>query len=197
MKIKIFMLTLFVSGSILAQNFSGRATYKTHRKSPSMELDSISMPGDAAMQEKLQAQLNANKVNLNLDAPLFKLRADHIETTLRVFRNDYKKMMSKELGDNLSKYKNYQKIYRRSIRKHEESMKEQKSLTEQLDNLHKGVIAGEITKEEFKVYYRTEKIDVEKQLQRSKEISKSLYEIEPEYTRLTTYFEPLLAELQP
>jgi hypothetical protein len=147
--------------------------------------------------EKLQAQLNANKVNLNLDAPLFKLRADHIETTLRVFRNDYKKMMSKELGDNLSKYKNYQKIYRRSIRKHEESMKEQKSLTEQLDNLHKGVTAGEITKEEFKVYYRTEKIDVEKQLQRSKEISKSLYEIEPEYTRLTTYFEPLLAKLQP
>ena len=59
MSTKIFMLTLFVSGSILAQNFSGRATYKTHRKSPSMQLDSISMPGDAAMQEKLQAQFEA------------------------------------------------------------------------------------------------------------------------------------------
>ena len=59
MKIKIFILTLFVSGSILAQNFSGRATYKTHRKSPSMQLDSISMPGDPAMQEKLQAQFEA------------------------------------------------------------------------------------------------------------------------------------------
>jgi len=59
MKIKIFILTLFVSGSILAQNFSGRATYKTHRKSPSMQLDSTSMPGDPEMQEKLQAQFEA------------------------------------------------------------------------------------------------------------------------------------------
>lgn len=147
--------------------------------------------------EELQAQLEANKENLNLDAPLFRLRAGHVETTLRTFRNDYKESMSKELGDNLSKYKNYKKIYMRSVRKHEESMKEQESLTQQLSNLLKSVRSGEISKDEFKVYYRTEKLDVDKLRQKSKEISKSLYEIEPEYIRLTAYFEPFLIALQP
>ncbi len=147
--------------------------------------------------KKLQAQLEANKENLNLDAPLFKLRADHVESTLRTFRNKYKQRMSKELGDNLSKYKNYKKIYLRSVRKYEESVKEQEALTKQLDNLRKSIKSGQITKDEFKVYHRTEKMDVEKLLQQSKEISKNLYEIEPEYRRLTAYFEPLLTELQP
>ena len=85
----------------------------------------------------------------------------------------------------------------RSVRKHEESMKEQESLTQQLSNLLKSVRSGEISKDEFKVYYRTEKLDVDKLRQKSKEISKSLYEIEPEYIRLTAYFEPFLIALQP
>lgn len=59
MSTKIFILSLFISGSFFAQNFSGTATYKTHRKSPLMKLDSTSMPGNLGMQEKLQEQLNA------------------------------------------------------------------------------------------------------------------------------------------
>jgi GLPGLI family protein len=59
MSTKIFILSLFITGSFCAQNFSGTATYKTHRKSPMMKLDSTSIPGSPGMQEKLQEQLDA------------------------------------------------------------------------------------------------------------------------------------------
>ena len=56
MKIKIFMLALFITGSVFAQDFSGRATYKTHRKS-SFELDSTTMAANPGIQEQMEAQM--------------------------------------------------------------------------------------------------------------------------------------------
>jgi len=56
MKIKIFMLALFITGSVFAQDFSGRATYKTHRKS-SFKLDSTTMATNPGIQEQLEAQM--------------------------------------------------------------------------------------------------------------------------------------------
>lgn len=144
----------------------------------------------------LQERLDSNEANLNLDAPLFSLRAEHIETTLRTFKNDYTKTMSKELGDNLSKYKNFKKIYMRGIRKYDDCVKEQAELVTQLSNLSISLGAGELTKEEFKSYFRKEKIDVENLLRESKTIGKNLYEIEPEYTRITEYLEPIIANIE-
>jgi len=146
--------------------------------------------------EELQEVLEANKANLKLDAPLFKLRVEHIESTLRTFTNDYKETMSKELGDNLSKYKNCKKIYARSIKNYDESVKEQEALEVQLSKLKAGLKAGEMSKDEFKTYYRTEKTDVEQLISKSKEVSKRVYEIEPEYTRLTEYFQPIVAKIE-
>lgn len=146
--------------------------------------------------EVLQEQLDSNQQNLNLDAPLFQLRAEHIESTLRTFANDYNQTMSKELGDNLSKYKNVQKIYKRNSNNYNLCLKEQEELSNQLDNLAKDVQSGKLSKEEFKTYYRTEKTDINELIRKSKEINKNLYEIESEYTRLTEYFEPLLAQLE-
>mgnify|MGYP003681367999 CR=1 FL=1 len=42
--------------SISAQKFSGRATYKTHRKS-SFELDSTTMAANPGIQEQMEAQM--------------------------------------------------------------------------------------------------------------------------------------------
>lgn len=146
---------------------------------------------------QLEQQLDSNQQNLNLDAPLFQIRAEHIESTLRTFTNDYKEEMTKELGDNLSKYKNFQKIYKRQTNTYYDCVKEQEALRKQLENLTKDLENGKWSKEEFKTYYSTEKTDVNLLISKSKEIGKNLYEIEPEYTRLTAYFEPILAEMQP
>ena len=54
--LKTFMFSCLISGSIFAQDFSGRATYKTHRKS-SFELDSTTMAANPGIQEQMEAQM--------------------------------------------------------------------------------------------------------------------------------------------
>jgi GLPGLI family protein len=54
--LKTFMFSCLISGSMFAQDFSGRATYKTHRKS-SFELDSTTMAANPGIQEQMEAQM--------------------------------------------------------------------------------------------------------------------------------------------
>ena len=56
MKLKTFILSLFITGTMFAQDFSGRATYKTHRKS-SFKLDSTTMAANPGIQEQMEAQM--------------------------------------------------------------------------------------------------------------------------------------------
>jgi GLPGLI family protein len=56
MKFKIFCALLLMIYSISAQEFSGSATYKTHRKS-SIELDSTTMAANPGIQKQLEAQM--------------------------------------------------------------------------------------------------------------------------------------------
>ena len=56
MKTKIFILFLFVSMSISAQDFYGKATYKTHRKS-NIKLDSSTVAANPGIQEQLKARM--------------------------------------------------------------------------------------------------------------------------------------------
>ena len=56
MRIKNFIMAFFITGAMFAQDFSGRATYKTHRKS-SFELDSTTMAANPKIQEQLEAQM--------------------------------------------------------------------------------------------------------------------------------------------
>jgi len=54
--LKTFMLSCLISGSMFAQDFSGRATYKTHRKS-SFKLDSTTIAANPGIQEQMEAQM--------------------------------------------------------------------------------------------------------------------------------------------
>jgi len=54
--LKTFILSSLITGSMFAQDFSGRATYKTHRKS-SFELDSTTMAANPGIQEQMEAQM--------------------------------------------------------------------------------------------------------------------------------------------
>ena len=54
--LKTFMFSCLISGSMFAQDFSGRATYKTHRKS-SFELDSTTIAANPGIQEQMEAQM--------------------------------------------------------------------------------------------------------------------------------------------
>ena len=54
--LKTFMLSCLISGTMIAQDFSGRATYKTHRKS-SFKLDSTTIAANPGIQEQMEAQM--------------------------------------------------------------------------------------------------------------------------------------------
>ena len=54
--LKTFMLSCLISGSMFAQDFSGRATYRTHQKS-SFELDSTTIAANPGIQEQMEAQM--------------------------------------------------------------------------------------------------------------------------------------------
>ena len=56
MRIKKFIMALFITGSVFAQDFSGRATYKTHQKS-SFKLDSTTMAANPGIQEQMETQM--------------------------------------------------------------------------------------------------------------------------------------------
>ncbi len=49
-------MALFITGSVFAQDFSGRATYKTHQKS-SFKLDSTTIAANPGIQEQMEAQM--------------------------------------------------------------------------------------------------------------------------------------------
>jgi len=54
--LKTFMLSCLITGGMFAQDFSGKATYRTHRKS-SFKLDSTTMATNPGIQEQLEAQM--------------------------------------------------------------------------------------------------------------------------------------------
>ena len=54
--LKTFILSCLITGSMFAQDFSGRATYRTHRKS-SFKLDSTTIAANPGIQEQMEAQM--------------------------------------------------------------------------------------------------------------------------------------------
>ncbi len=141
---------------------------------------------------ELQTRLEANRSNFDLDIPLFKTRTVYVQNTLRSFTNDYKDTMSIELGNALSRYKAIKKIYDRHTSNYEQNQKEQADLEKQLNDLEADLNSGKLSREEFKAYYNIEKIDIEALIKSSSATRKILYEVEPDYMRITKELNPIL-----
>lgn len=142
--------------------------------------------------EDLTEKLEANKKNFDLDIPLFESRIAYIKSTMRFFRNDYQDSISLELGNNLSRYKGISKIYVKKTGEFKSNLKDQQELEVQLRNLKTDLLNGNLSKEEFKNYYNTEKADIDKLINSSFSVKKNLYEVEPEYSRITKALNPLM-----
>ena len=142
--------------------------------------------------EKLEVSLEGNLKNLEIDDALFSTRIEYIEGVLRYFSNDYSTEISLKLGNNLDKLKTLKKIYTKQTNEHASNLKEQGELGTQLTTLKTDISNGAMSKEEFKSYYTTEKIDTEVLLNSSVAVKKALYEVEPEYSRIIETLSPLL-----
>ena len=72
---------------------------------------------------------------------------------------------------------------------------EQKELEDQLKALRTDVKKGRMSKNEFKNHFSIEKMDVEALISESELAKKTLYELEPEYSRLVQEISTQLALL--
>ena len=88
----------------------------------------------------------------------------------------------------------YHKIIEKVVEKSTEKIKE---IVNTLKNREwYRPFAGIILEKEFKNYFATEKLDVEKLLTSSRLVNKTLYEVEPDYIRITKYLQPFLAKIK-
>jgi hypothetical protein len=144
----------------------------------------------------LQDSLQHNQENLAMDVTIFSYRAKYIDSVLLVFHNKYTDSMDLDLGSNLSRYKSIRKVYKHHTGVYNSNVKEQEALKNQLANLEKDLKAGKLTKETFKSYFAAEKLDVEKLTNSSALCKQTLYEVEPDYVRITKYLQPFLVNLK-
>jgi hypothetical protein len=144
----------------------------------------------------LQDSLKQNQENLSLDISIFSYRAKYIDSVLLVFQNHYTDTIGFEMGNNLSRYKSIRKVYKHNMGQFNSNLKEQKALEKQLSNLGQDLEAGKLSKQEFKNYYASEKLDVDKLVTSSRLVKKTVYEVEPDYIRITKYMQPFLATLK-
>lgn len=143
--------------------------------------------------DTLEMHLAVAKENLNIDIKLIKERATEIETNRNTFLINYKDTFSSELGSQLDKYKAIMKIYNNVIKEYNKWSTEYDALSEQITNLRYSVNKGELNREEFKSFFYKEEADILALRDGSAGIKKTLYELEPEYIRLSEYVDDLLA----
>jgi len=173
----LFKLPIFGFLTILAACNAGNKTYIANIQS-------------------IQDSLNANRKNLAIDIAPFNSRIEEIETNLTNLKVNYTDSLTLEEGNALDRYKGVMKIYKRNSTLYRECTKEQKILEEQLSNLLADVKSNKITDEEFKNYFSTEKQDVLNLINNTNLIKSSIYEVEPEFRRLSEIVYSMLNKLK-
>lgn len=148
---------------------------------------SLKFNEEIAMVEELQAKLTANRENIDLNPAEFKARLDEIVVNTSFLKVNYKDSVSLEFGNQMDKYRGLKKIYKSQAGLLAECQKEQEALEKQVDNLLHDLKRNKLSKEEFKVYYKKEKEDVEQLLEKSKDIESKLVEVEPEFRRISKW----------
>jgi septal ring factor EnvC (AmiA/AmiB activator) len=146
--------------------------------------------------EQLEEKLLANHSNLAIDEKLFQDRAVYIDSVLMAFKNNYKDTISLELGNQLSRFKSIRKNYTHQVKQFMKHTTEQKELEDQLKALRTDVKKGRMSKNEFKNHFSIEKMDVEALISESELAKKTLYELEPEYSRLVQEISTQLATMK-
>jgi len=135
--------------------------------------------------ELLQNQLGENAKTLQIDIAIFEDRVLEINENLDLLSHKLLDTVSLELGLQFDKYKAMRKIYEYNIKTFNACTNEQMELETQLTNLLKDVKEGTLSKQEFKQFYSVEKADALALIEKSNGIKTKLYEVEPEFKRLS------------
>lgn len=146
--------------------------------------------------EKLQHELAMNADVLRIDIAIFEERVEQMEQNRKRLEQFYTDTVSLEEAQDFDKYKAIWKIYRGQIQSYDHCVAEQMELESQLANLRKDLENDLMGKQEFKQHLHSEREDVVALVEKSKDVKKRLYEVEPEYIRLEQMVQTALATLK-
>jgi hypothetical protein len=145
--------------------------------------------------DSLDNQLAKTSEFFELDFVVIDNRRRQMLAQENFVRRHFKGTMSKELGDNMSRYRSIFKVYRRFVNKYDEVKDEYEALLEQAKNLRTDVEANKIKKADFKKFYAQEKKDIQKNYDETKFIAGNINTLEPDYQRLRAFMDELLRQM--
>ena len=145
--------------------------------------------------DALRVDLAENATTLHLDISIFESRVKEINGELDTLAKHYTDTITLDLGRELDKYKALRKIYDKQISTYHFCVKEQMELETQLAHLETDLVNGNMGKQEFKNHLRTERSDIEALLSKSQDVKNRLYEVEPEYLRLSKKVKEMIASM--
>jgi len=137
------------------------------------------------MLDSLDAALLETNENLNIDKETIAARKKEINKHYTVIKKFYTDTISEEFANKMLKYKGIMKVYNLFLKEFDHMQSEKADLTIQAAKLRKSVKKGKMNKKEFRIYYDTERQDVEINLELSKRAGRTVIELEPEYQRLS------------
>jgi hypothetical protein len=137
------------------------------------------------MLDSLDAALLETNENLNIDKETIAARKKEINKHYTVIKKFYTDTISEEFANKMQKYKGIMKVYNLFLKEFDHMQSEKADLTIQVAKLRKSVKKGKMNKKEFRIYYDTERQDVEINLELSKRAGRTVIELEPEYQRLS------------
>lgn len=146
--------------------------------------------------DSLEIKLAESEKQLNLEIDLIRNRVTEIAMNRKFVMQNRKDTFTYELGLNLDRYKALMRIYEDNIKAYDHYSSELPELKKQVETLRNSLNRNELEKEEFKKYYRQEKTDITALLEGSQKVRSSLYEMEPEYIRLSEFFDKEIARIK-
>jgi len=135
--------------------------------------------------DSLDAMLDETSTYLLIDYTTIANRREMIFNQMRYINQFYTDTMSQEFANALSKYKGIRKTYARFEKEYPAAYDEMKSLEQQAADLRESINKNELSKEEFKTYYRKEFADIEFNRNRSRILAENIHSLEPDYQRIS------------
>jgi hypothetical protein len=134
--------------------------------------------------------------NLNIDLVTINTRKIEMKKDLDILQNVTPDSSALEFKMNVDKYKGIHKVYTKFIENYDVIFNRVKLNEVQLASLKNSVLDEKISGQDFKMALDKEKQNVNDNLINSQTIGHRIFQLEPEYQRLSTYFEKQLIELK-
>ncbi|MFT5723814.1 MAG: CRISPR/Cas system CSM-associated protein Csm4 (group 5 of RAMP superfamily), partial [Bacteroidia bacterium] len=135
--------------------------------------------------DSLDEKIVLTEKYLAIDYTTIASREQYITKHLVYMAKYYDRTMTKDFGNNLTKYKAIKKTYANFLNRYSDLVSETKALKTQAADLRTSVTKNQITKAEFKQYYHAESTDIDEHLLFTKRLNQSIHGLEPEYQRIS------------